>query len=573
MARLSQFEVVNAAAGKWVAAALNSDGSLFTPGQEVWSRRWLDEIYRRFAEGEEERRGLHWDRIESRLGDADPPVIQLMAELLFMAYLPAKEKSVRAPIKRQRINQMLGWLPENVSVGLPEVLESALGNGFGDHETNLRLNETEVVIRFIHGWKALTDGQRSNLLRDPWAFKDVPWRVQARSAYRQRNALLYLVHPDVFEPITLDKCKSSIVKTYSEHVSESSDDTDRNLALIRKALSKEHGSDFDFHDEPHFSRWNPWGNRKTEAPGGREGLPPSLDGLAAEVLMDVNYLDRIVRLLQHRRQVIFYGPPGTGKTYVARKLAAHLAGDDERVGLVQFHPSYAYEDFVEGYRPVPLEGGAAGFELREGPLKRIARRAKEASGEETFVLIIDEINRGNLAKVFGELYFLLEYRKEKIKLQYSDDAFSLPENLWIIGTMNTADRSIALVDSALRRRFHFAPFFPDEPPIKGLLARWLDKNKPELAWVAEVVDQANENLGRRHAAIGPSYFLDENLDEEWVGLIWEHSVLPYIAEQFFGEDDRLKDFALDELRPRATSTDEGEEQDDGNPEERDPTDA
>ena len=270
--------------------------------------------------------------------------------------------------------------------------------------------------------------------------------------------------------------------------------------------------------------------------------------------METDHLERIVLLLRHRRQVIFYGPPGTGKTYMARKLVTHLTGDQDRVQLVQFHPSYAYEDFVEGYRPTRLEGCAAGFALREGPLKRIARQAAKATGE-TFVLIIDEINRGNLGKVFGELYFLLEYRDERISLQYSDDPFLLPKNLWIIGTMNTADRSIALVDSALRRRFHFAPFFPDEPPVEGLLARWLDEHKPELSWVAEVsVDRANEKLGRRHAAIGPSYFMDQNLDEEWVELIWDHSVLPYIAEQFFGEDDRLKEFALHRLRDAATTS-------------------
>jgi len=286
--------------------------------------------------------------------------------------------------------------------------------------------------------------------------------------------------------------------------------------------------------------------------------------------MDEGYLDRIVRLLAHRGQVIFYGPPGTGKTYVARELAAHLAGSKDRVQLVQFHPSYAYEDFVEGYRPARLEGGTAGFELREGPLKRIAERAREAD-EQTFVLIIDEINRGNLAKVFGELYFLLEYRKEEIRLQYSDHGFSLPENLWIIGTMNTADRSIALVDSALRRRFHFAPFFPGEPPIQGLLARWLDKKQPKMSWVADVVDRANQMLDA-HAAIGPSHYMDEDLDEEWVGLIWEHSVLPYIAEQFFGEESRLEDFALDRLRAEVGSTDEGA-RGGGDTEERDQPDA
>lgn len=155
-----------------------------------------------------------------------------------------------------------------------------------------------------------------------------------------------------------------------------------------------------------------------------------------------------------------------------------------------------------------------------------------------------------MAKVFGELYFLLEYRQEEIRLQYSDEPFSLPSNLYILGTMNTADRSIALVDLALRRRFYFVPFFPDKPPVQGLLRRWLRRHRPQMEAVADLVDRANELLGNRLAAIGPSYFFDPRLDEEKLALIWEHAVLPYIAEQLFGgEDTRLDEFALDRLRP------------------------
>ena len=164
-------------------------------------------------------------------------------------------------------------------------------------------------------------------------------------------------------------------------------------------------------------------------------------------------------------------------------------------------------------------------------------------------MLIDEINRGNVAKVFGELYFLLEYRDKSVQLQYSADTeFSLPRNLWLIGTMNTADRSIALMDAALRRRFYFVPFFPSEKPIKGLLRRWLRREKPNMEWVADVVDLANDKLGDRHAAIGPSHFLRKDLDKSWVKLIWKHSVLPYLAEQFFGEEERLADFQLKTLK-------------------------
>ena len=196
--------------------------------------------------------------------------------------------------------------------------------------------------------------------------------------------------------------------------------------------------------------------------------------LANECWLEVGFLENIQTLLEDKLQVIFQGPPGTGKTYVAQKLAEHLAGSDERVTLVQFHPSYAYEDFVQGFRPKTTDDGQPGFELRDGPLLRAADHARREPNAKHF-LVIDEINRGNLAKVFGELYFLLEYRDSEMDLQYSNqgEKFSLPENLYIIGTMNTADRSIAMVDLALRRRFYFVEFHPDDDPVKSVLRNWL----------------------------------------------------------------------------------------------------
>jgi 5-methylcytosine-specific restriction enzyme B len=283
--------------------------------------------------------------------------------------------------------------------------------------------------------------------------------------------------------------------------------------------------------------------------------PSPIKFLADSLLISRDWLQKTIEMAEHKRQLIFYGPPGTGKTYVARAIAKHLAVGGARVELVQFHPSYTYEDFVEGFRPKLADSGSGTvqFELRPGPLREIAKLA-EKSPDERFVIIIDEINRANIAKVFGELYYLLEYRDQDVRLQYGD-SFSLPHNIYFIGTMNTADRSIALLDAALRRRFFFVPFFPDEEPVKGLLRRWLGKHRPEMIEVAALVDQANAKLPDRSLHIGPSYFMDLDLNEEWLTRIWEASVLPYIEEQFFDERNRVSEFRLDQLRKAKNGSD------------------
>ena len=318
--------------------------------------------------------------------------------------------------------------------------------------------------------------------------------------------------------------------------------------------------------EPHLPN-DPWGQMVflywlRERQASSVDADGSLAGLAEELLVETDWLEKIVGLLEEKRQVIFQGPPGTGKTYVARRLGKYFQEQGGRAETVQFHPSYSYEDFIEGFRPTVV-GGRPGFELVKGPLKRMAMNA-EADPDHKYVLIIDELNRGNVAKVFGELYFLLEYRSERIRLQYaepdSDDTgesnrFALPKNLWIIATMNTADRSIALMDAALRRRFYFVDYYPDRPPVEGLLNRWLKRHGLErFGWVSEALDTANAKLDDTEAAIGPSYFLlkdPDSLSEERIQRIWDHAVLPYLQERLMGEPDRLREFHLDLLREGA----------------------
>lgn len=301
-----------------------------------------------------------------------------------------------------------------------------------------------------------------------------------------------------------------------------------------------------------------------------ELVDPLLEA-AEELLIEWSFLDDIKHLLQETKQVIFYGPPGTGKTFVAQRLARALAGDPSRTMLVQFHPSTSYEDFFEGFRPLPAADGGIAYTLQDGPL-RIMAAAAESDPAHTYILIIDEINRAQLQKVLGELFFLLEYRDKQIRPLYRpDEPFSLPANLWLIGTMNTADRSIALVDAALRRRFQFIPFVLDdrpENPIAGLLRRWLRENS-EPEWVADLIDQVNQDLmkslGMKDLALGPSYFMVKGLDEDRLRRIWRYRIEPLIEDIFFGEPERSEPFRFDKIWPhfQAAGGTASDEPDDG----------
>lgn len=285
--------------------------------------------------------------------------------------------------------------------------------------------------------------------------------------------------------------------------------------------------------------------------GEQPALPPVSPALADELFMSQTWLQRLLDQLAARRQLVLYGPPGTGKTWLARRLAKH-AFDEADVRLVQFHPSYAYEDFVEGYRPV-TEDGRLTYRIVHGPLRELSASA-QANPSRPHLLIVDEINRGNLPKVFGELYFLLEYRNQPIRLQYSGDAeFRLPPNLFVIGTMNTADRSIALLDAALRRRFAFVRLAPDEEPVASVLKQWLERKAfdPEPHILLDTLNalllEADQD---RDMAIGPSYFMKEPQPD--LELVWEYDIQPLLEERFNGtEIDVRAKFGLEAVRAEA----------------------
>ena len=246
---------------------------------------------------------------------------------------------------------------------------------------------------------------------------------------------------------------------------------------------------------------------------------------------------------RRKQQLILYGPPGTGKTYLAERLARYLVDGGGFSQLVQFHASYAYEDFVQGIRPQVAEG-ALHYELAAGHFLRFCTKVRQA-GEKPCVLIIDEVNRANLARVFGELMYLLEYRHRPIALAGGGSEFSIPANVYLIGTMNTADRSIALVDQALRRRFSFIRLRPNY----SLLAKYLEgKGVPPQPLVA-LLKEVNQAIGDEDCALGLSFFMVDDIATA-LAYIWQGEVEPYLEEVFFDRPDQMACFRWSKVAGR-----------------------
>ncbi len=286
-------------------------------------------------------------------------------------------------------------------------------------------------------------------------------------------------------------------------------------------------------------------------PGGHEPLSvPTLDKkwLSDQTLWFEDDLDELLASLDAKGQLILAGPPGTGKTWIAERIARYVTQDQAmRVRIVQLHPSYGYEEFVEGLRPVVSDGGAISFEKTAGIIRRIAKAAEKT--DDVHVLIVDEMNRANIPRVFGELLYLLEYRNKEIDLQLTP-AFSLPKNLKIIATMNTADRSIRSIDIALRRRFDI---FECTASANALERFYMAAGRDNA--VDGLVDgfaRLNADLTSkldRHHTIGQSYFMRDSFTAEDLRRVWVRQILPLLDDYFFDQEDIVEEFKRERYWP------------------------
>ena len=276
--------------------------------------------------------------------------------------------------------------------------------------------------------------------------------------------------------------------------------------------------------------------------------PYTKEDFLSEVFMPEEEYDKLSGILRIKKNIILQGAPGVGKTFVAKRIAFSMMGvkDVERVMMVQFHQSYSYEDFIMGFRP-----STDGFELKRGAFYNFCKKA-EIDGDNDYFFIIDEINRGNLSKIFGELFMLIENDKRGVSLQllYSDEKFSVPKNIYIIGMMNTADRSLAMLDYALRRRFAFfeiKPGFTTDGFREYRMSLENEKFDKLIACVESLnnVISNDESLGDGFC-IGHSYFcnlLPDTINDQVLSGIVEYELIPLLKEYWFDEPTKVKDWS------------------------------
>lgn len=560
MSRQKDAEAILDAAEKWKQQCLLDGGSLFSE-ESLWTRENFDQLRIYFVENLDKGSGNFYEKLEQQLEPAPPEAKRLWAEMTWVLFLIVYRGMLKPETKLDQIRQVWEWsgskLPDN-HWALGDVLAKGVTNPGHAYNTS-RWRECRFFITTMMSWFFFSSEDRVSLMTDPWDFAE--WLdAQEYSQGRQfRHAFLYLLFPDEFEAIMSQGHKEKIVNAFSKQWNQDlltndkdSIALDQALLKIRKRLQTEYpDTGVDFYSSQFKDIWqSSQPPPPPPPPQVREtAFSYSIDNILAEgCFLEREKLETILQRLRDKKNLILQGPPGTGKTWLAKKLAFALIGkrDEDKIRPVQFHPNLSYEDFVRGWRP----SGNGKLDLVDGPFLQMINTAKD-NPESEYAIIIEEINRGNPAQIFGEMLTLLESDKrnetEALELSYEKcggKRVYIPENLYVIGTMNVADRSIAMVDFALRRRFAFVNL---EPIFGSVWRDWVhdqcEIGEEILSQVEERMNALNKqiaedsNLGAQfqigHSYVTPSPGHTISDPNEWFKQVVETEIGPLLDEYWF----------------------------------------
>ena len=576
MARFKDAEPILAAAEHWKHRCLLGGRSLFTD-RSLWTRSNFQELRSVYVENLDDASGDSFlEKLERQLQPASPDAKCLWAEMTWVYHLIRHPGSMGADSKRRRIAGVWNWSKRDFPGDHELLSDAVLGSGVlqpGPAYGQLEWKELRFFVVAMLDWSSLAGSVREKRLHRPWDFASWLDGTEFAANRMFRHAILWLLFPDEFQDVISNRGRRAIVSRLhqGDRIDTSNPvEIDRALLAIRRRLEDEHGP-FRFYDRPIEELWKrpsatkPKENRDRARDDGSK--PSKADSQATytdthaqqDLFIDPGHFTRLVKSIKSGKNLILQGPPGTGKTFIARRIAWCLIGrkDDGSTEMVQFHQSYAYEDFVEGFRPAK-EGG---FDLKPGVFRRFCERAR-ANPDVPHVFIIDEINRGNLSRIFGELLMLVEADKRSedyaVTLPYSDMRFHVPDNVYLLGMMNTADRSLALVDYALRRRFAFEalePAYGTEYGREAFEQHLADRGAdPGLARrICDRMDKLNEKIANdkelgRGFRIGHSYFVPGDGDapsEDWYRHVVDTQIAPLLREYWF---DAAEDVERDVAR-------------------------
>lgn len=585
MARLPEHSNIYQVAQAFLKDCLIGNGSLLFDGTEVWTREALDRLHGDFVAKPDAGSRPFFDKFKDQIGGSGQLVTRLAAEVLCVYFL--FPSNVTGKRKLEGVNTALGWsgdfLPETHPVSA--AFSRGIGSGGQGYNTR-RPFELYFLINLAREWKAQPATWQQEVAADPWRFQEFVDSIEDAESKQLRHMLLHLLFPDNFERTSSSRHKQRVIAAFAGLLSDKPEDDDRAILSIRQELEKllPNSKPLDFYSPPLVEAWY----------DGDEGASDGMSSLEA---------------IQHKKQIVLYGPPGTGKTFRAKKLAERIihaaalkqmgAADyfksqavikeaiRDNVHRLQLHPAYSYEDFIRALHV----SDSGGTEYRAGYLpKLIEDIEKQPCGKRLpHVLILDEMNRTDLSRMLGECFSLLENRNEQIELpaHHRDGAamtLRIPDDLYVIGTMNLIDQSVEQIDFALRRRFLWEQCpFNAEALVSVAETRWrellpglewerVEQDFRTLATAAEVLNKQicdSPLLGSQYE-IGHTYFFDvavflrnslgtrptRKQNYLWnrkgealepVELVWKLSLRPLLEQYLAGQEAAARNTELERL--------------------------